>query len=92
MAYRTFRCLTTAANPQGAGVALDLDPNTAQRTPGIYQVALSGSTAARPLASDADFAGRGLQAGIHYFDITLGKIVISDGAGNWRDPASGSIV
>jgi hypothetical protein len=50
-------------------------------------VALSGPTSARPTAATVPSA----QTGLHYFDSTLGIIVVFDGA-VFRDPATGNAV
>lgn len=58
---------------------------------GWVKVALSGPTSARPLTSQATgslyFAAPGLQ----FYDTSLGKIVVFDGA-TWRDPVTGAAV
>jgi hypothetical protein len=47
----------------------------------------------RPAAAgDTPGATSTLQAGITFLDTTISSIVISDGAGNWRDPSSGEVV
>jgi hypothetical protein len=90
--YRTYRFLNTPASTDVAGTTYDLDPPTAQRTPNIFQVCMSGPTSARPKAGDADMpaASGVLQAGIHYLDTTLAVVLVSDGAGLWRNPVTGA--
>jgi hypothetical protein len=51
----------------------------------------SGPTSARPLPTDADMLGGQLRD-MEYFDSTLGYIVINDGSGVWRSPATGAVV
>lgn len=89
--YRTYRMMATGQSVALLGTVSDLDPATAQHTPGVFQVCMSGATGARPKAGDPDFQ-IGVQAGIHYLDTSLGYIVISDGANGWRNPASGALV
>jgi len=89
--FRTYRMLSTGKGAVAAGTVMDLDQRTAQLTPAIFQVCLSGTTAQRPKAGDADFS-MGVQAGIFYLDTTLTKVIVSDGNNLWRDPTSGSAV
>lgn len=52
-------------------------------------VARSGSSAQRPVTSSN--AGLDLEAGNFYFDTTLSKLIVFDGAA-WRDPTTGNSV
>lgn len=58
---------------------------------GFTYVALSGSTAQRPTQGVALVGVDGLQAGLEYFDTTLGICIFYDGA-QWRNPATGAAV
>ena len=51
----------------------------------------SGTTSQRPAPSDPDMLG-GTLRDMTFFDSTLGYIVINDGVGNWRNPATGAAV
>jgi hypothetical protein len=67
--------------------APDFDSQPLQANNWTY-VAVSGSTASRPSGSlGAAPAARGG----HYFDITLGYVIVYDGA-TWRNPANGNAV
>jgi hypothetical protein len=91
--YRTYRFLSAPGSAAAPGTTYDLDPATAQRTPGIFQVCMSGPTSTRPKLGDPDMPSGGQgQANVHFLDTTLGYIVVSDGAGNWRNPYSGAAV
>jgi hypothetical protein len=91
---RTYRCLSTAASPALPGTTYDLNRNDAQTQHHVFQVCLSGTSSQRPNAGDGDMpaAAGNLQAGIHFLDLSLGYIIVSDGAGNWRNPYTGAAV
>jgi hypothetical protein len=55
---------------------------------GWIVVAPSGPTSARPSGTLGLYSAA---AGQSYFDTTIGKLIISDGA-NWRDPSNGNAV
>jgi hypothetical protein len=94
--YRTYRCLSAPGAAAVPGTTYDLDPVSAQRQPGIFQVAMSGATSARPKAGDPDMPNSNsgaLPAGLFFLDTTLGYIVVSDGTpGGWRNPNTGGSV
>jgi hypothetical protein len=52
---------------------------------------LAGTTAQRPQLGDPDYPG-GVPGSIDYYDTTLTYVVVSDGKGNWRNPANGNVV
>ena len=98
MTMRFLSPATGAASrtgPDGAtwnmspGRVLDFDPNMADlmRQYGWHPIGFSGGTTDRPAASDTgpNYVKRGTQ----FFDISVGKILIFDGA-TWRDPATGA--
>jgi len=58
---------------------------------GWIKVALSGPTTARPSATLGVSAPYLAVAGTHYFDSTLGYVIVFDGSA-WRNPATGSAV
>ena len=58
---------------------------------GFTFVALSGSTAQRPSQGVAIAGVDGLQAGLEYFDVSLGICIFYDGL-TWRNPATGASV
>ncbi len=70
---------------QGAGTAIDAHESDlhALDSAGYTPVAPSGATAARPAAP---------RKGQHFVDLTLGKLIVADGAGSWRDPITGAAV
>lgn len=74
----------TYAN-QGAGAVIDAHESDlhALESVGYTPVAPSGATAARPLAP---------RKGQHFVDLTLGKVIVADIAGTWRDPLTGVAV
>jgi hypothetical protein len=65
---------------------------TWQGVNGLY-VCLSGTTANRPTLAQLQSGvfNKGV-AGTKYFDTTLNKMIIFDGAGGWHDPATGVLV
>ena len=81
-------------NPVAAGtVATVASWSQAQNSPNYCFVAMTGTTAQRPvLGVDNDvMAAPQLPAGFHYLDTTLGYLVVWDGA-SWRNPATGAAV
>ncbi len=56
---------------------------SALESAGYTPVAMSGATAARPPAP-----GKGQR----FLDTTLGKLIVADAAGIWRDPVTGAAV
>jgi hypothetical protein len=70
---------------QGAGAVIDAHESDlhALDSAGYTPVAMSGATAARPV---------GPRKGQHFLDTTLGKLIVADGAGTWRDPVTGAAV
>ncbi len=70
---------------QGAGGVIDAHESDlhALESAGYTPVAPSGATSARP-ASPAK--------GQRFLDTTLGKLIVADGGGVWRDPVTGAAV
>jgi hypothetical protein len=58
---------------------------------GWTRVALSGPTSARPPINPNTSPPYTAAAGLHFFDSTIGKIIVFDGA-TWRDPVNGNAV
>jgi hypothetical protein len=56
---------------------------------GWTRVALSGPTSARPSTSQATGSLYHAARTLQFYDTSLGKLVIFDGA-DWRDPATGN--
>lgn len=90
--FRQYQMMSAGTGAVAAGTVALLD-GTAQSQFRDYPICigLAGPTAQRPKAGDPDFL-IGVQAGIHYLDTTLGYIVVSDGTGLWRNPATGASV
>jgi hypothetical protein len=96
---RTFQMMSSGAGDIAIGTVLAYDPRNslaAQQYQRNYPIAICmcGSTAQRPQGGDGDVvSNQGQpQAGILFLDTSLGFIVVSDGAGGWRNPATGSAV
>jgi hypothetical protein len=89
--YRQYRMMATGNGAIATGTVSDLDAATASQTHHVFQLCLSGTTAQRPRAGDADFLV-GVPAAIFYLDTTLSAICVSDGKGAWRNPATGAAV
>lgn len=88
---RTYRFVSNKTGAPAAGAVADLLAGAPSQ--GYFGTNLmSGPTASRPQATDADFGARGVQAGIFYLDTTLGYVVVSNGAGGWVNPYSGAVV
>jgi len=88
--YRQYQLISNGAGAVAAGQVTQ----TASQSPNRdYQipVCMAGTTLSRPKQGDLDFP-IGVQGGIHYLDTTLGYIVVSDGVGIWRNPATGASV
>jgi hypothetical protein len=60
---------------------LDVPEHVARRLAGWVNCGQVGATSARPANAKAND---------HFYDTTLSAVVFYDGAGNWRDPASGA--
>jgi hypothetical protein len=59
---------------------------------GWLRVGLVGTTSQRPSSSLAAGLGAGVaQAGTHFFDTTIGALILHDGT-TWRNPATGASV
>ena len=69
----------------GAGVVIDAHESDlhALESAGYTAVAPSGVTSARPANP---------RKGQHFVDTTLGKLIVADGTGTWRDPLTGAAV
>ncbi len=70
---------------QGGGAVIDAHESDvhALESAGYTPVAPSGATAARP---------PGPAKGQRFLDTTLGKLIVADGGGVWRDPVTGAAV
>jgi hypothetical protein len=96
---RTFRALPLdGTNPAQAGAfstatnaTADLDVVSAATASQYCVVAMSGTTAQRPQASDADVAGHVLKAGQWFIDTSLSLAIVWSGT-SWRDPVAGTVV
>jgi hypothetical protein len=82
-----------ASGVVAAGTVMLATPHEAQAHSRDYPITicLTGTTAQRPQAGDPDFS-IGLPGGVLYLDTTLGYIIVSDGTGLWRNPATGASV
>jgi hypothetical protein len=93
---RTYRLIAGPSTAVAVGTVADVTPHDAM-TP-TYQGwlptgLLCGPTSARPTpGADMPAPGNCVQAGIAYLDTTLAYVVVSDGAGNWLNPATGEVV
>jgi hypothetical protein len=76
-------------NPVAAGTTLLTDSVSARTQPNYFQIALTGTAAQRPTATESGV--QPLPAGCHYLDGSLSKLIVWDGA-TWRDPSSGTAV
>jgi len=71
---------------------LTINAGEFQGTTGTF-VCISGATTSRP--SPAQLLNNNWNRAvvrIKFFDTTLGKLIVYDGAGGWRDPATGALV
>lgn len=55
-----------------------------------FEIALTGTTAQRPVHGDPDYSV-GIPPGVFYYDSTLSAFIVWDG-GSWRNPISGAAV
>jgi hypothetical protein len=78
---------TYAGTPGSAMDVPDMD-GAVLAANGWIKVAASGTTAQRPTSTSAPLRAAPNE---RYFDTTLGKLIVFDGA-TWRDPATGSAV
>ncbi len=82
---------TYSSTPGNAVDVPDFDSVTLQANGWIF-VALSGPTSGRPTETEIRAStGSPLSAGLKFFDTTIGKVIVFDGA-TWRDPANGNAV
>jgi hypothetical protein len=74
-----------AYTSQGAGTVIDAHESDlhALDSAGYTFVALSGPTTVRPASP---------RKGQVFVDTTLGKVIVADGVGTWRDPVAGAAV
>ena len=74
-----------AYSSQGGGAVIDAHESDvhALESAGYTPVAPSGATAARPSAP---------AKGQRFLDTTLGRLIVADAAGIWRDPVTGAAV
>ncbi|MGO9006611.1 MAG: hypothetical protein ACLQIQ_07500 [Beijerinckiaceae bacterium] len=84
---RTVNGRTYSGTPGTVQDIPDFDAN-ALAANGWINVAFSGPTSARPTATVAPYAAT---AGLPFYDTTLGKVIVYDGA-TWRDPTNGNSV
>ena len=92
--YRLYQMMSNGKGAAVVGAVKLLDGSSVQANQRDFPIQLAdmaGTTAQRPKAGDPDFP-IGLPAGIHYLDTTLAYIVVSDGTGLWRNPATGAAV
>jgi hypothetical protein len=87
---RSVNGRTYSATPGSAIDIVDFDADQLSAN-GWVKVALSGPTAARPSPNLNGSPPYLAAAGFHFFDVSLAKVVVFDGA-NWRDPATGNAV
>jgi hypothetical protein len=78
---------TYTATPGNVVDVLDSDAAELQNNGWIF-VAPSGPTASRPSGALGLYQA---SPGATYFDVTLGKLIVSDGQ-TWRDPVNGNAV
>jgi hypothetical protein len=78
---------TYSSTPGNVVDVLDSDAAELQSNGWIF-VAPSGPTASRPSGALGLYQA---SPGATYFDVTLGKLIVYDGA-NWRSPVDGSAV
>jgi hypothetical protein len=90
---RTYQMMSNGQGAAVSGAVTLATAHHAQANSRDYhiQIGLAGPTTARPVQGDPDFPG-GVPGGILYLDTTLGYIVVSDGTGLWRNPATGASV
>jgi hypothetical protein len=81
---------TYSASPGAAIDVVDCDAEVLSAN-GWIKVAMSGTTAARPSSNLNGTPPYLATAGFHYFDSTVGKVIVFDGQ-TWRDPATGNSV
>lgn len=93
---RTYQMMSAGIGTVALGTVSALDPKTAQLMSHDYPIGICmcGPTSARPQAGDPDIPcpNGQPQGGIYFLDVTLGFIVVADGQGGWRNPASGASV
>jgi hypothetical protein len=91
---RTYQMMSVGAGANALGAIALIDSQDAQRNSREFpiSIAMAGPTGARPQVGDPDIPLGPVQGGVLFLDLTLGYIVVSDGAGGWRNPASGSVV
>ncbi len=77
---------TYTGSPGAAVDVVGFDADMLSANGWIY-VCPSGDTSERPTGT---FGIYNANAGSKYFDTTLDKLIVSDGA-NWRDPATGNV-
>lgn len=70
---------------QGGGAVVDAHESDvhALESAGYTPVAPSGATSARPVSP---------AKGQRFLDTSLGKLIVADGGGVWRDPVTGAAV
>jgi hypothetical protein len=96
--YRLYLKMSDGTGNVAIGTVATFDVPTANQQENVrdykVQIALTGTTAQRPLGTDPDmYSNNGqLQPGVQYFDSTLGYVIVSDGSGLWRNPANGDSV
>jgi len=95
---RSYQKMSDGTGSVAIGTVVTLDAIAAQQAANMrdykIQIGLAGPTSARPQGGDADvICNQGQpQAGIQYLDTSLGYVIIADGQGNWRNPATGASV
>ena len=85
----TIKAPGAAPTTLAAGATSDIPQTSAAMSSQAVSLCMSGTTAQRPKAGDADVIN--MQAPTWYIDTTLGKVIVWTGA-SWRDPLTGGVV
>jgi hypothetical protein len=89
--YQVMSLGGTSSQPLGTVAILPERDAMLQQQTYQQRLAMAGPTSARPARGDADFL-QGVPAAFTYLDTTLGYLVIADGSGAFRNPATGASV
>jgi hypothetical protein len=89
--YRTYRVMASGKGATALGTVSDVEQSAVMTTHHVHQLCLSGSTAQRPRVGDGDVPN-GVPLGVWFIDTTLNAVIVSDGAGTWRNPLTGALV
>jgi hypothetical protein len=94
MAQRFYLMMSNGQGAAAAGATTLVPVGSQQSVSRDYPVQiadLAGTTAQRPVGGDPDYPG-GVPGSVDYYDTTLTYVVVSDGLGKWRNPATGGAV